>query len=155
MFICSVKASTLRFAGVLLLCAMLLVGLTALSGTVTGAKTASAKAVEYTGIKTDADRRAFLGEMGLSPAQDPAAEADFVLPQSLDAVLLGYNEVQKEQGLDIAPYTGKKVSRYTYRIENYEGHDGPVYANLILYRDRIIAADLTASGQDGFVRPLG
>ena len=56
----------------------------------------------------------------------------------------------------IAPKgTGKKLTRYTYEIENYEGYDGKVYANLITYRDRIVGADLTGTGVgEGFVKPL-
>lgn len=154
MFICSVKASTLRFVGVILFSAMLLAGLGIFAGSMAATKTAAAEAVCYTGIKTDADRRGFLSSLGLTPGSEKESVAEFTLPGALDAVLLGYNEIQKEQGLDLSPYTGKKVTRYTYRIENYEGHEGPVYANIIQYRDRVIAADLTASGEGGFVRPL-
>jgi len=85
---------------------------------------------------------------------DAESTVDFTLPKSLDAVLLGYNEIQKEQGLDLSKYAGKKVTRYTYLLPEQEGYDGRVYANIIVYRSRVVAADITGVGEKGFVRPL-
>ena len=102
---------------------------------------------------TETDRRDFLAAVGYRATGDAKSTVEYTLPSTLDAVLLGYNELQKEQGFDLAKYTGKTLTRYTYEIENYEGHEGKVYANLITYRDRIVAADLTGEG-NSFVRPL-
>ena len=64
------------------------------------------------------------------------------------------DELQKEQGLDLGKYTGKTVTRYTYEIKNYEGYEGAVYANLIVYRNKIVGADLTGVGDVPFVKAL-
>ena len=152
MFICSVKATTLRFVGIIVLSLTVLVGMTVfyaaeepvLSGT----------EVRYDGIRTETDRREFLSALGYRATGDAKSTVEYTLPATLDAVLLGYNEIQKEQGFDLAKYTGKKLTRYTYELENYEGYEGKVYANLITYRDRVVAADLTGSGEKGFVKPL-
>jgi hypothetical protein len=152
MFICSVKATTLRFWGILVLSVSVLVGMTVfyaaeepvLSGT----------DVRYDGIHTETDRRDFLSALGYAATGDAKSTVEYTLPATLDAVLLGYNEVQKQQGFDLSKYTGKKLTRYTYEIENYEGHEGKVYANLIVFRDRIVGADLTGEGEHGFVKPL-
>ena len=151
MFICSVKLATLRFVGIIVLSVTVLVGMTVfytaeepvLSGT----------DVRYDGMYTETDRRDFLAAVGYRATGDAKSTVEYTLPSTLDAVLLGYNELQKEQGFDLAKYTGKTLTRYTYEIENYEGHEGKVYANLITYRDRIVAADLTGEG-NSFVRPL-
>jgi len=151
MFICSVKLATLRFVGIIVLSVTVLVGMTVfytaeepvLSGT----------DVRYDGMYTETDRRDFLAAVGYRATGDAKSTVEYTLPPTLDAVLLGYNELQKEQGFDLAKYTGKTLTRYTYEIENYEGHEGKVYANLITYRDRIVAADLTGEG-NSFVRPL-
>ena len=152
MFICSVKATTLRFVGIIVLSVSVLVGMTVfyaaeepvLSGT----------DVRYDGIRTETDRRDFLSALGYRATGDAKSTVEYTLPATLDAVLLGYNEIQKEQGFDLEKYTGKKLTRYTYEIENYEGYEGKVYANLITYRDRVVAADLTGAGEKGFVKPL-
>ena len=153
MFICTVKATTLRFVGILALSVSVLIGMavfytaeeSVLSGT----------GVRYDGIRTETDRRDFLSALGYRATGDAKSTVEYTMPVTLDAVLLGYNEVQKEQGFDLSDYTGKSLTRYTYEIENYEGYDGKVYANLITYRDRIVGADLTGTGEgSGFVKPL-
>ncbi len=156
MFVCTVKAATLRFLSVLLLSGALLTGLTVYGATASREtmSTASATSIRYDGVRTESDRRAFLAAHGYEITSDAESTAEFTLPKALDAVLLGYNEIQKEQGLDLGKYTGKTVTRYTYLIPHFEGYEGKVYANLILYRNRVIAADLTGVGEKGFVRPL-
>ena len=153
MFICTVKATTLRFVGILALSVSVLIGMAVfytaeepvLSGT----------GVRYDGIRTETDRRDFLSALGYRATGDAKSTVEYTMPVTLDAVLLGYNEVQKEQGFDLSDYTGKSLTRYTYEIENYEGYEGKVYANLITYRDRIVGADLTGTGEGkGFVKPL-
>ena len=151
MFICTVKATTLRFVGILALSVSVLIGMAVfytadepvLSGT----------GVRYDGIRTETDRRDFLSALGYRATGDAKSTVEYTMPVTLDAVLLGYNEVQKEQGFDLSDYTGKKLTRYTYEIENYDGYEGKVYANLITYRDRIVGADLTGDG-GAFVKPL-
>ena len=155
MFICSVKATTLRFLGIVLLSVTVLVGMTVfgISGE-EASPTESQISVRYENIRTETDRRAFLAAFGYEADGDAKSTAEYTLPKALDAVLLGYNELQKEQGLDLAPYVGKTVTRYTYEIKNYEGYEGTVYANLIVYRHKIIGADLTGVGEEPFVRAL-
>ena len=80
--------------------------------------------------------------------------AIFTMPESLDRVLLSYNEIQKAQGLDLSGYVRKKVKRYTYTVENYKNQDITVYANVIVYRHRVIGGDISASGEGGFVLPF-
>ena len=153
MFICSVKATTLRFVGILVLSVSILVGMTVFY--TADAPASSTLDVKYDGMRTETDRREFLSTFGYRVTGDAKSTVEYTLPKSLDTVLLGYNEIQKQQGFDLGKYTGKTVTRYTYEIENYEGYDGTVYANLVTYRDRIIAADLTAKGEDGgFVKGL-
>ena len=155
MFICSVKATTLRFFSVLLLSAVALAGVTVFAtSTDTGAVGAMSEKVSYEGIKTESDRRAFLASFGYEVKSDAESTVDFTLPRSLDAVLLDYNELQKKAGLDLSKYAGKKVTRYTYLLPKQEGYEGNVYANIIVYRSRVVAADLTGVGESGFVRPL-
>lgn len=149
MFICSVRATTLRFIGVLLLSCAALVGL-ALAGSASVA-TAKEVSVHFEGVKTAADRQRFLSECGITVTGDAESSGEFTLPKTADAVLLGYNEIQKKQGLDLTPYAGKTVTRYTYRVS---GEGEGVYANLIVYRGRVVGADLTATGSERWVKPL-
>ena len=47
----------------------------------------------------------------------------------------------------------KKVTRYTYRVTNYKC-EGEVYANLFIYRGKVVACDLTNADAGGFVIPM-
>ena len=156
MFICSVRASTIKFFSAVALSLVLLITLLALiepSAVATGGE-AYNESVSYSGIKTNEDRVNFLASFGWSVVEEPVYEKTFVMPESFDRVMQGYNELQRQQGLDLAKYRKKKVTRYTYEVTNYGNEDGKVYANIIVYKDRVIAGDICSSTPDGFVHGL-
>ena len=158
MFVCSVRAGTLRFFGAVFLALTLFLTVLVLcepGDTVAASGEEALEVVHYAGIKTDADRVALLSSFGWQVAGEaPSATVEFPLPEEFDRVLLGYNELQKAQGLDLARYKGKTVTRYTYEITNYEGYEGKVYANLIMYKNKVVAADITSADPQGFVHGL-
>jgi hypothetical protein len=41
--------------------------------------------------------------------------------------------------------------RYTYEITNYEGAEGKVYANVIVYRNKVIGGDICSANANGFI----
>ena len=75
------------------------------------------------------------------------------MPENFDRVILGYNQIQKKQGLDLSKYERKRVTHYAYEVTNYE-HDGTVYVNLLVHKNKIIAADISSAANGGFVLPL-
>ena len=109
--------------------------------------------VNYGGIKTNEDRVAFIEQFGLKVEAEPTEEIPFAMPDSFDRVITGYNELQKKQGLDLSKYAKKKVTRYTYKVTNYNS-ENDVYANLFVYRQKIVACDLSSAAPEGFVIPL-
>lgn len=153
MFIYSIRASTVKMIGIAMLALVLIAGL-ALSGQ-GGAVSAMSGATEidYSGIKTKEDRISFIEQFGLKVDADSEEEAAFRMPKDFDRVILGYNELQKKQGLDLSKYQNKRVTRYTYKVTDY-GSEGEVYANLFVHRGRIVACDLSSADPDGFVLPL-
>ena len=156
MFICSVRASSIKFFSAVALSLALLITLLALiepSAVATGGEVYN-ESVSYSGIKTNEDRVNFLASFGWTVVDEPVYEKTFVMPESFDRVMQGYNELQRQQGLDLAKYRKKKVTRYTYEVTNYANDDGKVYANIIVYKDRVIAGDICSSSPDGFVHGL-
>ena len=153
MFIYSVRASTLRFFGILALSVCLLVGIMTYAGT-NSVSAMSDGAYRFSDISTKEDRLEFLSQFGILAAADSESAESFVIPEALDRVLLSYNEIQKAQGLDLSGYSGKKVQRYTYTVENYKQTGMTVYANVIVYRHRVIGGDVSALGEGGFVLPF-
>ena len=51
-------------------------------------------------------------------------------------------------------YQNKKVTRYTYLATDYEDFSGEVFVNLIIYKNTVIACDISSTSPDGFVKPL-
>jgi hypothetical protein len=93
-----------------------------------------------------------MSSFGIQVADSEQSQT-FVIPKSFDRVILGYNEIQKRQGLDVSKYTRKKITRYTYEVTNFNGEE-KVYANLFIYRSRIVACDVSSLDGDGFVYPM-
>ena len=153
MFICSVRASTVKFFAVLALSFAVLLGLI-LSGNTAIISASSNGAVNLSDIKTEDDRVAFIEQFGLRVKGAAVESKSFVIPDNFDRALAGYNEVQKRQGLDLSKYAKKKVTRYTYELEDYEGYDGDVLVNLLLYRNRVIGCDVSSASAEGFVKEL-
>ena len=153
MFIYSVRASTLRFFGVLAVTVCLLVSIMAFSGT-DSVFAMSNSAYSFSDVSTKEDRLEFLSQFGILAAADSESAESFVIPEALDRVMLAYNEIQKAQGLDLSGYCRKKVQRYTYTVENYKQSGVTVYANVIVYRHRVIGGEVSALGEGSFVIPF-
>lgn len=153
LFICSVRASTLKFFSLIALCLAGLAVAIAL-GSSADVSAAADGGIRFDGIEDDEQRRAFVTAQGYNLADGIVEQVTFSVPKDFDRVISGYNEIQKKQGLDLTRYKGKKVTRYTYKVENYGGYDGTVYANLIVYRSKIIACDVSSADPSGFVKPL-
>ena len=69
-------------------------------------------------------------------------------------VIDSYNQIQQAQGLDLAPYKGKRATLYTYEITNHPSGEQGVTANLLVRRGKLIAADVSSPQADGFVHGL-
>ena len=153
MFIYSVRASTIKVCAVILLFGLIVTGL-ALSGNGgVVSVVSSAVEVDFGGIKDKDDRVGFIKNFGIEIDEASENEVAFRMPESFDRVILVYNELQKRQGLDLSKYRNKRVTRYTYKVTNYDC-DGEVYANLFVYRGKIVACDISSADPTGFVIPL-
>lgn len=105
-------------------------------------------------LATNEDRVAFLRGYGWEIDVNPVAEQDVRIPDTFDAAYESYNELQKTQGLDLTRYQGRKCQLYVYQVLNDPSGESGVTANLVLYRDRLIAADICSENADGFVRAI-
>ena len=57
----------------------------------------------YSGVKTNDDRLAFLSQFGWEVEPTPE-EQNVTIPGEFDRVFVSYNELQKQQGLDLSKY---------------------------------------------------
>ena len=153
MFVYSVRASTVKFFTVVGI-VLLLLGIAVGVGDNAAVYASGNVDVNYGGMKTNEDRVEFIERFGIKVVTQPTEEKSFTMPEDFDRVILGYNELQKKQGLDISKYAKKKVTRYTYEVTNWADAEVSVHVNLLVCRSRIIAADVSCGDQSGFVYPL-
>jgi hypothetical protein len=156
MFVYSLKASTLKFFAVVCVALTALVMMITFIPSYDGGEfkyitTGTETEINYSRIKTNEDRIKFLEQFGWRVAERPVEEVEVKIPEKFDKVFTGYNEIQKRQGLDLSKYHGKNVMRYTYEITNYEGESGKVYANVIVYRNKVIGGDVCSANVGGFI----
>lgn len=103
---------------------------------------------------TNDARVKFLTDLGWDVTASPAEATEVKIPRKSDEVFDRYNELQKSQGYDLTKYAGKKVMRYVYQINNYPDAQEPVYATLLVYKDKIIGGDVTNTTPGGKVQGL-
>ena len=113
--------------------------------------TAASSGINYDKVYSNSDRVEFISKFGWQVSQTPIEEVEVSIPSEFDTVYLGYNDIQKAQGLNLAKYKGKEVVRYTYEITNYEGYEGTVYVNLLVYRNKIVGGDVCSADASGFI----
>ncbi len=167
MFIYSMRASTIRFVGIVCVALAALVTLIAFvpayagdnqpktntpaDGQATPTSDNTAVTYRYDKVKSADDAAAFLSQFGYVVDAGSAETEKVTIPAEFDKVFAGYNELQKTQGLDLTKYKKKSVTRYTFTVTNYDGWDGPVYANVLVYRNRVIGGDICSADVSGFI----
>lgn len=162
MFIYSLKASTLKFIAVVIISIGLLITLiSVIPGTGDAVYAANAEPdvaaagqdvkINFKNIKNNEDRVEFLRRFGWEADPEAIENVEALIPKEFDAVYLKYNEIQKSQSLDLSKYKNKTVQRYTYRITNYPGYKGDVYANLLIYKNNVVGGDICSAALDGFM----
>ena len=104
---------------------------------------------------TNDARIKFLTDLGWEVTASPTEAAEVKIPRESDEVFDRYNELQQSQGYDLRKYAGKTVMRYVYQINNFPGAREPVYATLLVYKDKIIGGDITDTTPGGKVQGFG
>ena len=153
MFIYSVRASSLKFAMIVLVGVSVFLALFLLIPPVSNEDSA-VSAVSYENVRTNEDRRAFLSSLGYEVSESEVDSVKIRIPSEFDKIYASYNEMQKAQGFDLSKYKNREVERYTYTISNYEGYEGPVYANLLIVRGKVVGGDVCSADSQGFCHGL-
>lgn len=107
-----------------------------------------------TNAKTNADRLAFIKELGYSVANTQPNSKVVNIPEVFYDVYENYNNLQKTARYDLSTYKGCEVTIYTYNINPPQKRSGECVINLIVYNDRIIGGDVSSTALGGFMLPL-
>lgn len=156
MFIYSLRASTIKLVGVICVALTVLITLIAFVPTYAISSQTSTDvdgevSYSYDKVKTAADAVEFLAQFGWEVTAEPVETKTVTIPSEFDKVFAAYNEIQKEQGLNLTKFKGKDVTRYTFSVTNYPDYEGTVYANVLVYRNRVIGGDICSADASGFV----
>ena len=162
MFGYSFKASTVRILGVVCIALVGIIAMVAFVPTYVTAGNADAPAVQvgtesvsvrYDKIRTEQDVVNFLAQFGWQVDGKAIEVKDVSVPAEFDKIYAGYNQVQVAQGLDLARYKGKTLTRYTFKVTNFEGYEGEVLANVLVWRKKVVGGDIcSAEITGGFVQ---
>ena len=150
MFVYSIRSATIKFICAIVLSVAVLITLVALIPTYAD-DAEPTSSISYSKIYENSDRINFISQFGWEVKETPVEEVEVTVPESFDKVYIGYNEMQKEQALNLSKYKGKTVTRYTYEVTNYPDYDGTVYISLLVYKDKVIGGDVCSADVNGFV----
>ena len=159
MFIYSFRAATLKLLGIISVTLMALIAIIVFVPVYAeGDQTVNASAdlaistdYSYDKVKSVSDVAAFLSQFGWTVNGNTAESATVTIPAEFDKVFAAYNELQRAQGMDLSKYKKKELTRYTFEVTNYEDYDGKVYANVLVYRNRVVGGDICSADVNGFV----
>ncbi len=155
MFVYSLRASTVKLVGVICVALTLLITLIAFVPTYTVSQNATDADVNvsysFEKVKNASDVISFLSQFGWEVEAEPTEVKNVTIPGEFDKVFAAYNEMQKSLGLNLNKFKGKEVTRYTFAVTNYPDYEGTVYANVLVYRNRVIGGDICSADVSGFV----
>lgn len=152
MFVLSMKASKkklLIFAGIIV---MVVAGCFLLFGKGGDEAYAVSAMGKYNLSASDnAARLSFLSQFGWTVDEEPVEICEIILPSEFNETYQKYNEIQKEQGLDLSKHAGKTCKRWTYDVKNYPGREQGVRANLLVMDGKVIGGDISSVEMNGFM----
>ena len=99
---------------------------------------------------TNEDRVAFFKQFGWKVNAEPIDSGDVTVPEKFNDVYFSYNNMQKEQGLDLLPYAGKTVQQWIYAVTNYPQQES-MRGTILVYNGKVVGGDLSTPQLDGFM----
>lgn len=94
----------------------------------------------------------FLKSFGWEVQNTPKESGQVLIPKESNEVFDRYNALQKCQNYDLSKFAGKKVMRYVYEVTNYPGATQPVYATVLVYKNRVVGGDITNTAPGGKIQ---
>ena len=161
MFIYSFRAATLKFFGIIAITLAALIAIIAFvpvyaqggTGDVDTPVNTNTSDVSYSydKVRDVSGVISFLSQFGWTVNGATAESAKVTIPAEFDKVFAAYNEIQKTQGLDLSKLKKKEITRYTVEVTNYPDYEGKVYANVLVYRNKVVGGDICSADTAGFV----
>ncbi len=150
MFVVSLKASKIKAFCILFVCIFAFAAVISLlpdAGAYLNVnKIEGARELSKINVKTKEGRAEYFEALGYGVDKKEVSEKSEALPESFDAVLSKYNDLQRAQGYDLLKYCGKSLKSYTYTVTSFPDdtkvEKGDYLATIICYKNKVVAADL-------------
>lgn len=154
MFVLSVKSDkAIKFAVCFLLVCALSIG-AVISVAKNKALPVSNTADIVMKAETHEERVAFFAQFGWEIDENPTQVKEVIIPAEFDETYEKYNDIQRQQNLDLEKYKGARVKLWSYDIINYPGYentDGIIRGNILVYEGVIIGGDICSNELGGFM----
>ena len=150
MFLITTKFTRKKAVIGVLLLAVFLIALILLAGRNRDVPTAAVSSA----VSGNAERIRFLQELGWEVNAEPLEVQEVHIPRSFTGIYAQYADLQEQQGYSLTPYGGMTATRYSYSVLNHPSGAENVVADLLVYRDRVIAGDIQSTALDGFMTGL-
>ena len=155
MFVLTAKFNRKKAIAIVLALAVLLI-LIILIAANTGKKSNNANSANEAAalsavVKNNEQRVNYLNALGWEVEKNALEEQKVMIPREMNDVYADYNTLQKAQGFDLSKFGGLEAMRYTYKVLNYPDAAGTVVADIIVYRNEVIAGDIQSNALDGFM----
>ena len=152
MFIFTTKFNKKKAVLAVLVLAAILIGIILIAGSVDRSKSNAKETAALSAVVKNNDQRVkFLNSLGWEVDKKVLEEQKVVIPRDFSDVYKRYNQIQIAQGFDLMKYGGIEATRYTYKVLNYPDATGNVVADIIIYRNEVIAGDVQSNALDGFM----
>ena len=102
-------------------------------------------------VKDNEGRIEFLSQFGWTVSNEPIEITTVTIPSEFNSTYEKYNDIQREQGLDLSKYKEKTCTRYTYQVLNYKDAAQGVRANVLVLNDKVIGGDVSSVLLNGFI----
>ncbi|HHT16254.1 MAG TPA: DUF4830 domain-containing protein [Papillibacter sp.] len=151
MFILTAKFSKRKAVVAVLILAVILIAIILIAGKAGQRSNVSETAALSAVVKNNEQRVKYLNSLGWEVEEEPIEEQKVIIPREFNDIYERYNDLQKMQGFDLSKYGGLEATRYTYKVLNFPDAKGMVVADIIVYRNRVIAGDIQSNALDGFM----
>jgi hypothetical protein len=101
-------------------------------------------------VQGAADIIIYLNGFGWAVEPEPVTIRNVQIPARFTETYQRYNDLQKQQGFDLSRYRADIVESYTFRVLNHPVA-GDVFANVLVFRGRIIGGDICSFSINGFM----
>ncbi len=153
MFICSMRMSKKKMLAIFILLIVVVAGVIFL---ITG-RSQDGKSSENKvslNVASDEDVAKYVKSFGWEITEPAEEIVDVSVPLEFNDVYENYNALQKKQGFDLEPYKGSAAQRYTFAVLNYPDYPENIKADVIVCKQRIIAADICSVEINGFMHEM-